>query len=420
MTSESGRYRPLDQRERIRVLDALRGFAILGILMINIRVFSGYSYVLQDVRNQVLLPEYDHIFNWIHISFFSGKFYTLFSLLFGIGFAIQLIRSSSANRSFSSFFSRRLFVLLLIGMVHLWGIWFSDILVLYAICGYLLVLFRGLSNRALLLSVVFLLLISGLHDWYIHVTDGGYTNTLYQMISERWKSADLPRASSEQVTFQVQDMALVFREGSWSTVLSFNALGPLLRAYFISYDGRLIKILAVFVLGFWVGRKIMLSNLHEKTSFLVKVAVLGWIIGLPLNILYGMEYFKGAEDPQIVFAGGVLVLLGYITLAVAYASTFALLYRTRIRKLLDLLFSSVGKMALTNYILQSLIGIFLFYSIGLGLGEHLGSTLMTIAVFIIFGFQSLVSNLWLSFFRFGPLEWIWRILTYGQYIKLRR
>ncbi|MFO7828894.1 MAG: DUF418 domain-containing protein, partial [Bacteroidales bacterium] len=166
MNKKEKQFKPVSKKERIKLLDALRGFAIFGIFIINIRTFSGYSYATAEMNNNLLLREWDSYFNWLHSVFFSGKFYTLFSLLFGIGFAIQLVRASSSDRSFIAFFSRRLFFLLLIGLVHLWGIWFSDILVIYAICGYLLILFKGLSNRGLLWSFVLFLLLTGHHDWY--------------------------------------------------------------------------------------------------------------------------------------------------------------------------------------------------------------------------------------------------------------
>jgi uncharacterized protein len=159
--NDAPELRPAQQKERIDVLDALRGFAVFGMFMINIRVFSGYTYFFNKGRDDFLLAGWDTTFDRIHIVLFSGKFYTLFALLFGIGFAIQIMRASSADRSFIMHFSRRLFFLLLIGIVHLWGIWFSDILVFYAICGYLLLLFKPLSNRGLLWAVVLLLLYRG-------------------------------------------------------------------------------------------------------------------------------------------------------------------------------------------------------------------------------------------------------------------
>ncbi len=411
---------PVNQTERIDVLDALRGFAVFGMFIINIRVFSGYSYISEEIRNNLLLAGWNTTFDRIHYVFFNAKFYTLFALLFGIGFAIQLTRGSSAGNSFILRYSRRLFFLLLIGLVHLWGIWFSDILVLYAICGYILILFRGFSNRSLIWTVAFLLIIPGAHSFYLWDASGGYANTLYQWISERWIDLDLPRASEQYHTFQMADIAQVIREGSPGEVMKFNSLGPLLRLYVITYDARLIKILAIFILGFWVGRKILYENIHKSRPFLIRTAVIAWLIGLPMNIIFVMDNKTGMDESSYVFIRNVLDTVGYISLTSAYAATFALLYLTGFRTVLDRIFNRVGKTALSNYILQSLLSIVLFYSAGFGLGQYPGSALLTLAVIIIFLFQVQISAMWLKYFRYGPLEWLWRTLTYGKYIPNRR
>jgi uncharacterized protein len=409
--------KPAQRKERIDELDALRGLAVFGMFMINIRVFSGYTYVDSDSQSNLLLAGMDTFFDRFHIVLFSGKFYTLFALLFGIGFAIQIVRASSGDRSFILHFSRRLFFLLLIGIVHLWGIWFSDILVFYALCGYLLLLFRGLPDRGLLWSVILLLLIPGLHAWYLHATDGGYTNTLYRWVYDRWMANDLPQASAGYHAFRMEDIAAVIREGSWNAVMRFNSIGPLLRIYVMALDLRIIKILAIFVLGFWIGRNIIYHNLHKDRVFLRNTAIIGFLTGLPLNIYFAMEVSTRMHGIHTLISAEILNTIGYISLTSAYAATFTLLYQTGLKKFLDWSFNSVGKTALSNYLLQSVLGIIFFYSAGLGFGEYFGSTMLTVAVFAIFGLQIHVSNIWLKYFRFGPVEWIWRVLTYGQYIK---
>lgn len=411
---------PVGQKDRILVLDGLRGFAIFGIFIINIRVFSGYSYATEEFNDKLLFTDWDPVFDWIHIVFFSGKFYTLFSLLFGIGFAIQLERASSANRNFILFFSRRLFFLLLIGIVHIWGIWFSDILVFYALCGYVLILFRKVPDKGLLFSFLLLLFIPALHDWYLQSAERPYVHTIYQWVTESWKSAGLPEASTEYETFRMPDITAVIRTESWPTILKFNALGPLLRIYFIAYDARVIKILAIFVLGYWIGRSILYGSLHKNRSMLIGIALAGWTIGIPINAYFMKNDLDMIDEPYNILIEGFMVQFGYVCLASAYAATFALLYLTRIRTILEHLFHSVGKTALSNYILQSILGILLFYSAGLGFGEYTGPTLLTLAVFVIFFFQVLVSRIWLKYFRYGPLEWLWRVLTYGRLMEIRR
>lgn len=416
--SQTSTLKPVGTNERIHVLDALRGFAIFGILVINIRVFTGYSYFTENVKAGLLLSEWNTSFDWLHNVFFAGKFYTLFSLLFGVGFAIQFIRASSTDRSFVLHFSRRLFFLLIIGVVHLWGIWFSDILVIYALCGYILLIFKEFSDRGLLISAFFILALSGVHAWYLHITEGGYTSELYLILSEAWNNAGLPKESADSETFRMGDLVEVIQSESWSTVLSFNYIGPLLRGYMISYDARILRVLGVFVIGLWVGRQLMLHKLHENKSLLWKLLIGGFLVGLPLNVFFLMDNLQDLGISNIVLIQEILEPFGYVALTTGYASAFLLIYLKGFTRILNALFNSVGKTALTNYILQSVIGILLFYNAGLGLGENLGSAVLTIATILIFIFQVVISNIWLTYFKYGPLEWIWRVLTYGKFIKI--
>lgn len=408
------------QTPRIKVLDALRGFAVFGILMMNVRVFSGYSFAPDETTGQLMLARWDYIFNWLHIVFFNGKFYTLFSLLFGISFAIQMQKGTNRQRSFTHHFARRLFFLLLIGIIHLWGIWFSDIVSLYAVCGYLLLLFRGFSEKNLIKISALLLLIPGLHSLYLHATDGGYTTTIYQWLSQAWINADLPRTSYDDEMFNLQSVTKVIHQGSLATVAKFNSIGPLLRLYLLSYDARLFRVLAVFIIGMWAGRQIINNNLHKNKQFLKKTTLIGWVIGLPLNIFFVMGHLLPISEESFLILRSTLSPFGFLLLSLGYATTLMLIFQTRYYRILTFLFDSVGKLTLTNYILQSLAGIFLFYSIGIGLGEYFGSTLLTFSVFLIFATQILLSNLWLKYFSFGPLEWLWRCLTYGKVIVNRK
>ena len=407
------------QTPRIGVIDSLRGFAVFGMLVMNIRVFSGYIYLSQQARQGLLLSKYDVFFNWLHYVFFNGKFYILFSLLFGISFAIQLTRRSTSSPPFLIHFSRRLFVLMLIGIVHLWGIWFSDIITLYSVCGFILLFFRNLPDKKLLLLSFLLLIVSGFHAAYIQLTDGGYTRQLFGWFVQSWKNAGFPLTDSRYSWGSSPDMVWVLHEGNLQEVMRFNLTGPVFRLYLIAADARFIKVLAAFLLGLWAGRNILLNKLHENRPLLSKIALTGWIMGLPLNLLYLFTDMNSVMHPLLLIFLGMLVPLGYILLSAGYAATFLLLYRP-LEKVLSAIFEAVGKTALTNYIFQSLICILLFYGMGLGLGRFLGSTALTFTALLIFGLQILLSRLWLEVFRYGPIEWIWRVLTFGRLMNNRR
>ncbi len=402
------------------MLDALRGFAIFGIFMINARVFSGYAYMTQEEKGELMLADWNDTFDIIHTVFFLGKFYTLFALMFGIGFAIQFIRATSTDRSFTRHFSRRLFFLLLIGLVHLWGIWFSDILVLYALCGYALILFQRLPDRGLIVASFLLLCLPGLYNWYLHTNEYGFTLDVYEYLSESWVALGLPQTPNPPETFQMRDVVEVIQSDSWATVLTFNFLGPLLRGYIYLLNARFLIVLAFFVLGFWAGRQLMLHKQHKNKARLIRIAVTGFLLGVPLNLLLIVNNPTGLDYTTAQTLKALLEPFGYLSLTAAYMAGFMLLFLSPLSGMLTRLLSPVGKTALTNYILQSFIGIFLFYEIGLGMGAYLGSAHLTLMVFLVFGFQILISHMWLRYFRYGPLEWLWRVLTYGRYMPLQR
>lgn len=411
---------PVPSDERVDVLDSLRGFAIFGILMINISVFSGYTYLSAEAQSELMMAEWNGIFDFLHNVLFSGKFYTLFSLLFGISFAIQYMRFSDSEKSFTLHFSRRLFFLFLIGVIHLWGIWFSDILVIYALCGYVLLLFKKVSGRWLLFWAVVILLIPALNAWHLQTSETPYTNYVYEFLNEQWYEVGLPLNSNEAGSFEMSDVATVIQSGDWRTVLSFNYIGPLLRGYVILLDGRFFKVIGIFILGFWFGKQILLHSLHRNKKSLSMYALGGLLIGLPVNIYTALGWYPGISEGNFPLVKEMAEPFALVGLTTFYVAAFMLLYHTSFKKVLDKMFNAVGKTALSNYVLQSIIGIALLYEIGLGLGSELGAAPLTLLVFLIFAVQAVLSSVFLKSFRFGPLEWIWRILTYGKWIKNRK
>lgn len=201
--------------------------------------------------------------------------------------------------------------------------------------------------------------------------------------------------------------------------MSFNYLGPLLRANMVALDGRFFNVLGIFVIGLWTGRQILFHDLHENKTFLIRVAAAGIVIGIPANIFLAMESPAGLDDAWFLLVQDTLMTYRYLLLTAGYVAVLMLLFLTRFQKLLMNAFSAVGKTALSNYIIQSIIGIFLFYDVGLGLGKYFGSALLTLAVIVVFVIQIVISTLWLKRYKFGPLEWMWRVLTYGRYMKNR-
>jgi uncharacterized protein len=193
---------------------------------------------------------------------------------------------------------------------------------------------------------------------------------------------------------------------------------PLNRYGFILLEGRMFKVLALFLIGIWAGRHILQHNLLVNKVLLKKILLWGLVIGLPMNILRAFIEFR-------IFKGEIWGVLNYVTyaagvvpLACAYGALVALVMQ-RNQKILSW-FAPVGKTALTNYVFQSIISIFIFYKIGLGFVNTMGLLQITMLAIFIFIGQLIVSTIWLTYFRYGPLEWIWRVLTYGKWIDIRK
>jgi len=180
-------------------------------------------------------------------------------------------------------------------------------------------------------------------------------------------------------------------------------------------DGRFFKVLAMFLIGIWAGRHILDKNILDSTNFLKKVTYWGIGIGLPLNILRAVLNFGPFESELMPLWSAILHAAGVTPLACGYAAGIALIVKVRPRALAW--FAPIGKTALSNYLLQTVISIFIFYGIGLGLTGKVSSSTVALIAIMVFLFQIVMSKLWLRYYAFGPIEWVWRRVTYGTKIK---
>jgi uncharacterized protein len=405
---------PVQQQERAQILDVLRGLAILGILLNNIYGFSGYGFLTEEMRQQFNTFKADQFLNFLQITFVEGKFYSLFSLLFGIGFSIILIRNQQKGINPLPVFYRRLGVLLLIGAAHLYFLWQGDILLLYALVGLLLPLFRNCSNKTLLIwATVFVLApiaIDALRLW-LKWSPGDFLLPIGLSIDEKvgltednWRTYIFIKGSGFTEWWNWQQTSFIYR---YQYILNSN---------------RILKVLGMFLIGFYVGRKMIYANLDEYGSLFRRVMKWGFALGLPASIV--MYLFEG--DGKYIHAhwyglfDTVFYALSVVPLSLAYASAICLFWikRKGISRLY--VFAPVGRMALTNYLMQTLIASFLFYGAGLGLGQKFGLVVLFPIVIGIYAMQVLYSSIWLKHFQYGPMEWIWRQLTYGERMPLKK
>lgn len=406
---------PISNRERIDYLDVVRGIAILGILIANIEWFSLYAKGLQGRFHFQML---DPVVTFLQYMFIEGKFYSIFSLLFGWGIAIQLSKFANDDKNAARFIRRRLFFMLLLGGIHMLFIWEGDIVFFYALVGFVLIMLRRFSNKTLLITGV-LLLLSPILLYYLKMklpllnAHVDFLKKAGEQIYQNrgWINQDLSRTS-------------VLRESKSLITNVWITLGdsPYRFAY-LFFTSRFSKILGAMILGFVLARSGIYPGIMKHKSKLLLWSIVVLIFSLPLNYLMA-GYMQNSDAYYALTSEGLLFstvyAFGVFPLAMVYMVFIALMFeKERFRKFL-LRIVPAGKMAFSNYILQSLIGIILFYGTGFGLMEQFGPLYLTLLAFLIFTFQIVYSTIWLNYFRFGPVEWLWRSLTYKKIQTIRK
>jgi uncharacterized protein len=394
---------PISGTQRIGLLDVLRGFALLGILLANIEVFAGLIFQLPETRTWTGA---DRMAAFVVDVLVHEKFYSIFSLLFGIGFSIIMRRTLERGAAFAPLFRRRLWLLLGIGLVHAILIWAGDILVLYAVLGFVLLLFRERSQRTILawcaallaspVLVYFLFLVAGMPD---------------------------PFTSPPRVV-EGPDIAEMifgaFRSGGYDDVVAANALmyaGGWIR-YFIFI--RIPKVLGMFLLGLWLDRRGLLRDVAAHRGLLRRVVLIGLLVGIPANTAVAYLNMRGAYLPfsPLGLVQTALAVVGVPALALGYVAAIALLFQRPETRRVLLVLAPAGRMALTTYLSQSVLGVVLFYGIGFGLWQRLAPMTVYGIAFAIYAAQLVVSRLWMKRFAYGPVEWLWRRLTYRRSLAL--
>ncbi|MDD4413789.1 MAG: DUF418 domain-containing protein [Oscillospiraceae bacterium] len=406
MTNSTG---PLAAKERFAILDILRGIALLGICLANFGELSLYTFQPEQVSMAMPTAGTDNIIRFFQYFLIDGKFYTLFSLLFGIGFSIILENCEKSGRNGIRVFYRRMIILAIIGLAHLILLWAGDILLLYALLGMLLPLFRKMSNGRLLIFAVVLLLAPIAMDTFSVLSEGRYS----LMIPVNHAIDNLHGQSG--ITPENFGIWLRDRE-SYGDVLRFNLAGSFIRAGEFIEGNRVFKVLGLFLLGLYIGRKRIFADLAENKPLLRQVRNWGFTIGIPTSLLYAWNAV--VHYPAGMVGSTAIYTVSVVPMGLAYAASIALWYEASRNKRHFNPVAQTGRMALTNYIGQSVAGMIIYYGIGFSLGASMGLAYVELVALGVFALQMILSNLWLHWFRYGPLEWIWRMLTYGKLLKL--
>ena len=407
---------PINPSNRIIYLDVLRGMAILFIFIANIYSFSGWYAIPDEIKSTMSGATLNSIVKQLTAVFIDGKWYSVFSILFGIGFVIQYENTKRKNDSFKFFFSKRMLGLLFFGLIHLFFLWVGDILSLYALLGFLLIYFRKHSNKQLLIWASVLLLLPIVHLLLMLGMGYYYPSVLFDWTLSYLSGNNIPSPVIDG-QFNEYAFAKTWLDGSnWKQFFTINFGLAAIRLHDILMEGRAFKVLACFLIGIWAGRMILHKELLQNKTLLKKITIYACLIGIPMNMLLAYAKLQTGVPWKIV--NFTSYAFGVVPLACGYAAMVALLLLSGHKYLLK--FSPVGQMAMTNYIFQTIISIGIFYGVGFGLALDLSLWQIILIPILIFILQIIFSTYWLRYFKFGPLEWLWRILTYQKYIRNRK
>jgi uncharacterized protein len=396
---------PISAGERVQAIDILRGFALFGIIAANMRGFAGPVEVYFNWR-LLWNGTADVVAQTAIDALISGKFITLFAFLFGLGFAVQMDRTRERGQAIAGLYSRRLTILLLFGAAHVLLLWWGDILVPYALVGFLLLLFRNRSQKALLIWAIGISLVPVL-----------IMTTLYTLVQFGVTIPSPPRPKPEAI----QHALRIYSQGGWVEIFRQRIADWIFLNRMFLFP--IVFVLPRFLFGVYVWRSGFIQNLAGREATLRKIFAGGLAIGLPLNVAGALIVAIMNPNPFApTLPALVLTVMWQISvpaLSAAYAAGIWLLYLSGRRGWVER-FAAVGRSALSNYILQSLVATTLFYSYGLRLFGKTGPALGLIPTFAIYAAQVALSNWWFTRFQFGPLEWLWRSLTYGKLQPMRK
>ena len=403
------KFAPASESQRIVSLDVLRGFALLGILAMNIQSFA---MIFSAYMNPTAYGDLTGANYWVwllsHV-LTDQKFMTIFSMLFGAGIVLLSSRVEARGQSATGVHYQRMFWLIVFGLLHAYLLWYGDILFLYGICGLVVYLFRKLSPRKLLVLGLLTIAVSSALFLFFGWSMQFWPPEALEELTQDWQPT--PERTAEEVAIY---------QGGWLEQMNHRVPK--------SFE---FETFVFLIWGFWRAGGLMLEGmglykvgvftLKRSAGFYAALIMGALLVGIP-TVSYGVHrnftvgwdihssFFFGW---QFNYWGSLIVSMGWIGLVMLVCQYPPLARLTRP-------FAAVGQMAFTNYILQTVICTTIFYGHGFGLFGQVERTGQIAIVAGVWVFQLLVSPVWLRYFLFGPLEWLWRSLTYLQWQPFRR
>jgi len=388
-------YCPTDPKKRITQIDILRGFALFGVLLVNVFGYNSSFFDFSGFYKAFEAPLNSRIYNLV-VGFAADKFIFIFSFLFGVGFSIMYLKYKVDEKHFFRLYMRRMLALMMFGIIHITFFWAGDILLSYSLMGIVLLFSRKLRSGLLLFLSIFIyffpIIYIALQSIYIN----------------------LPDALSPVTDIKMPEVISIYSGGSYFDVFSLR-----LNEFFAFRNINLIyyapKVLSLFIFGYLFFKHRFLEKINSaRTKYFILFLVL-FIIGIASTIFtddivnalgnaetnpFYLAIYMGIFEITNIFLGLSYILLVLILSQVQGFSS-----------ILNPL-KYIGRTALTNYMMQSVTFTTIMYSYGFGKFGSFQPWQLVIFAVVVFAIQIIISKLWLQRFRFGPLEWVWRKLTY--------
>ena len=429
---------PVADAQRVRLLDALRGIALLGILLMNVPAFAMPNYSSEAYRSDPTSPNF-----WVNAVVtvvFEGKMRALFGMIFGAGVLLFVSKKEQAGKSVTGLFYRRMGWLVLFGLIHAHLLlWIGDILYLYGLCGMLVYLFRNVRPAYLVLGVPLV----AVADFSAGTLAYGYLR------SARLGYVDATRAAADGTPLTPAQTAALAHWREIETTLipnredakentrkmksGYATVAGYVRPLAFKFQTLFLPIavwdsLALMLLGLALYRWGFLTGGWASRDYW-RVLLVGYAVGLPLVCVSFYHDFRTHPNLEAALARmeavpvewvGLIYPFQRILLVLAHVSVVVLLYRAGAAGRLFRALEAVGQMAFTNYILQTVICTLVFFGYGLNYYGELEFYQIYFVALAVWAVQLAVSPLWLRYFRYGPLEWVWRSLTYWRRQPFRR
>lgn len=448
---------PVREPERIHALDVLRGFAIFGIFMVNIAFFSMPLAKLIDPSLLADATAGDQVAHAVMRTLFEYKFVSLFSMLFGIGLIVQMQRAEKRNRPFVGLYLRRIFILMVLGLAHAFLLWYGDILFIYSLVALIAMWCRRLAPRVMLalsagalamsvLAIAGVTVISVVQQQRateatqdqtsepIEVTESSDDDVENVVVEETMDQAPQAEPADPWARYQavleangwqpgdpawIELDVMAYKEGPMMITLVHRTMTFLIMLVILAITGFGFRVLGMFLLGMALMKLDFFSAQRRRWHW--AFCILGLTIGLAGEFFLVWSYHHSNYQVGWLQGGAeVFHNISSLALCLGYVGTITLIVRSGVLKWLTYAFSCVGRTALTNYLLQTIVATYIMYWWGLGLFNDVSRPQQLAMVVGIYAAQLVLSVIYLRVFRIGPFEWLWRSLTYLKFQPILR